>query len=88
MAQPDPLVQGGQRAEFHSPPQGGLPHQQAGEGAVGIKIMVGQHADRFQLGVIEQVRFVQDQHGGPATFGLFGGQQVRGLRDQGGVVGQ
>ena len=50
--------------------------------------MVGQHPDGLELGVIEQVRLVEHEHGGAAAFDLFGGQGVGGLRDQGGVMGQ
>ena len=50
--------------------------------------MVGEHADRLELGVVEQVGFVDHQDGGAAAFGLFDGERVDGLRDQGGVVGQ
>jgi hypothetical protein len=32
VAQPDPLVERGERAEFHPPPQGGLADEPAGEG--------------------------------------------------------
>ena len=48
--------------------------------------MVGQHADGFQLGVVEQVRLVDDHDRGAAAFGVFGGQGVGGLRDEGGGV--
>ena len=50
--------------------------------------MVGEHADRLELGVVEQVGFVDDQDRGAAAFGLLDGERVDGLRDQGGVVGQ
>ena len=50
--------------------------------------MVGQHADRLQLGVVEEVGFVDHDDGGAAAFDLFDGEGVDGLRDQGGVVGQ
>jgi hypothetical protein len=38
--------------------------------------------------MIEQMRLVDDEHGGAAAFGLFDREGVDGLRDQGGVVGQ
>ena len=41
--------------------------------------MVGEHPDRFQLVVVEQVGFVDDQDGGAAAFGLFAGEGVGGL---------
>jgi hypothetical protein len=88
VAQSDSLIQCCEGAKFYALPQGRLPDEQAGEGAVGVHVVVGQHADRLELGVIEQVCFVNDQQGGAAAFGLFGGQQVRGLGYQGGVVGQ
>jgi hypothetical protein len=45
-------------------------------------------ADRLELGVLEEVGLVDDQHRGAAAFGLFDSQGVGGLRDEGGVVGQ
>ena len=88
VAQPDALVQGGEDAEFHPSPQGGLADQQAGERAGGVHVVVGEHPDRLELGVVEQVGLVDDQDGGAAAFGLFDGEGVDGLRDEGGVVGQ
>ena len=49
--------------------------------------MVGEHADAFELGVVEQVGFVDDQDGGAAAFGVLGGEGVGGLGDEGGGVG-
>ena len=43
---------------------------------------------RLELGVVEQVGFVDHEHGVAAAFGLLDGERVDGLRDQGGVVGQ
>ena len=50
--------------------------------------MIGQHPDRLQLGVVEQVGFVDHDDGGAAAFDLLDRERVNGLRDQGGVVGQ
>ena len=50
--------------------------------------MVGQHPDRLELGVVEQVGLVDDQDGGAAAFGLLDRERVDGLRDEGGVVGE
>jgi hypothetical protein len=50
--------------------------------------VIGEHADRLELGVVEQVGFVDDQDRCAAAFDLLDGQRVDGLRDQGGVVGQ
>jgi hypothetical protein len=50
--------------------------------------VVGEHADGFELGVVEEVCFVDDQDGDAAAFGVFGGQGVGGLWDEGGVVDQ
>jgi hypothetical protein len=88
VAQPDELVQCGEDAEFHSPSQGGLADQEAGERAGGVHVVIGEHADRLELRVVEEVGFVDDQDGGAAAFGLLDGEGVDGLRDQGGVVGQ
>jgi hypothetical protein len=49
--------------------------------------VVGEHADGFELVVVEQVGFVDDQDGGAAAFGGFGGEGVGGLGDEGGAVG-
>jgi hypothetical protein len=54
------LIKGGQGAEFDPSPQGGLADEQAGEGAVGVHVVVGEHPDRFELGVVEQVCFIDD----------------------------
>ena len=88
VAQPDPLIEGGEDAEFHPSSQGGLADEQAGERARGVHVVVGEHADRLELGVVEQVGLVEDQDGGAAACVLFDRQRVDGLRDQGGVVGQ
>ena len=45
--------------------------------------MVREHADGFQLGVVEQVRLVEEHDRGPAAFGVLGGQRRGGLRNQG-----
>jgi hypothetical protein len=55
---------------------------------VGVHVVVGQHPDGLELGVFEQVGFVDDQDRGSTAFGLLDCQRVGGLRDQGGVVGQ
>ena len=81
------MVERGEHAEFHPPAQGGLADEQAGERASRVHVLVGEHPDGFQLVVVEQVGLVEDQDGGAAAFGVFGGQRVAGLGDQGGVVG-
>jgi hypothetical protein len=48
--------------------------------------VVGQQPDAFQLGRVEHVGFVDDQHDAAAAFGRFGGERVSGLRDERGVV--
>src|SRR6266511_3109954 len=86
VAHGDALVEGGEHAEFDLAPQGGLADQQAGQWAAAVEVVVGEHADGFELVVVEQVAFVDDQHGGAAAFGCFGGEGVGGLGDEGGVV--
>ena len=49
--------------------------------------MVGEHPDGFELRRGEHVGFVDGQDGGAAAFGVFAGDGVQGLRDEGGVVG-
>ena len=49
VAQRDALVEGGQGAHFDAAAQGGLAQQQAGEGAAGVHVVVGEHADLFEL---------------------------------------
>jgi hypothetical protein len=46
--------------------------------------VVGEHADGFELAVVEQVGLVDDQDGGAAAFGGLAGQDVVGLGGQGG----
>ena len=48
--------------------------------------MIRHHPDRFQLLVVQQVRFVDHDDGGAAAFGVFGGESVGGLRGEGGGV--
>ncbi|MFG2638899.1 hypothetical protein ACGFX8_35105 [Streptomyces sp. NPDC048362] len=51
----DALVEGGQDAELDLVPQGRLADQQAGQRAAGVHLVVGQHPDRFELLVVEQM---------------------------------
>ena len=51
-----------------------------------VHVVVGQQSDRFELLVIQQVGFVDDQHGVAAPFGVFGGQRLGGLGSEGGFV--
>ena len=68
VADGDPLVQGGEHAEAEAVPQGGLADEQGGERAAGVHVVVGQHADRFELLVVQQVRLVQfTDRRGPST---------------------
>jgi hypothetical protein len=48
--------------------------------------VVGEHAHGFELVVLEEVGFVDDQDGGAAAFGLLGGEQAGGLGGQGGCA--
>jgi hypothetical protein len=52
----------------------------------GVHVVVGEHAHALKLVVGEQVRFIDDEDGGAAAFGVLDGQRVGGLRDEGGVV--
>ena len=49
--------------------------------------MVGEHADGFELRRLEHVSFVDGEDGGASAFGLFVGDGVQRLGDEGGVVG-
>ena len=89
VADGDPLVQGGQHAELDHPAQGGLADQDGGERGAAVHVVVGEHADRFELVVVQEVGFVDDQDGGAAAFGGLAGQHVVGLGGQrGGAVGR
>jgi hypothetical protein len=79
VAEGDALLEGGQDGEFHGAAQGGLAGEQGGEGGVGVEVVVGEHADGFELFVAQQVGFVDDQYGGAAAFVAFGGQDGGGL---------
>jgi hypothetical protein len=58
------------------------------ERAGGVHVVVGQHPDRLELGMVEQMGFVDDDDRGAAAFDLLDRERVDGLRDQGGVVVQ
>jgi hypothetical protein len=49
--------------------------------------VVGQQADGFKLAGVEHVGFVDGQDRDSAAFGVLAGEQVHGLRSEGGVVG-
>jgi hypothetical protein len=66
----------------------GWPTRRQANGLRLSHLVVGEHADGFELGVVEQVGLVDDQDGDAAAFGVFGGQGVGGLRHEGGVVDQ
>ena len=65
----------------------GCPTRRQANGDRRVHVVVGEHADAFELGVVEQVGFVDDEDGGAAAFGGFGGEGVGGLWDEGGHVG-
>ena len=79
VAQGDALLQGGQDGEFHGAAQGGLADEQAGEGRVGVEVVVGEHPYGLELLVAQQVGLVDDQDGGFAALVAFGGQDGGGL---------
>ena len=82
----DPLVQGGEHAEPDAGPQLGLAEEQDAQRAGGVELGAGQHPDRLQLVVGQQVRLVDQQDRQPASLGELGGQVPGGLRDEGGVM--
>jgi hypothetical protein len=51
-----------------------------------VHVVVGEHPDGFHLGLVEQVCLVDDHDRGAAAFGVFGGEGVGGLGDEGGGV--
>ncbi|MFJ7098116.1 hypothetical protein ACIQWL_49375 [Streptomyces mirabilis] len=55
VADRDPLVQGCQDAVLHPFAQGGLADQQHCERRRGVHVVVGEHADRVQLVVVQEV---------------------------------
>jgi hypothetical protein len=86
VADGDALVQGGDLAELEASSQGGLADEEAGERGRGVHVVVGEHADAFELGGVEHVGLVDDHHGGAAALGVLGGEGVAGLGDEGGGV--
>src|SRR3984957_734802 len=50
----------------------------------GVYVVVRHHPYRLQLAVVEQVRLVQDQHGGAPALGCLPGQDRPGLDGEGG----
>lgn len=85
VTQRGPLLQRGQDGEFHGPAQGRLPDEQAGQWGVLVHALVGQHPDRLELFVGQQVRLDEDEDGGAAAFLAFGEQGFAGLGDQPGA---
>src|SRR5260370_6437282 len=79
VAQGDALLQGGEDGELHGAPQGGLADEQAGQGRVGVEVVVGEHPYGLELLVAQQVGLVDDQDGGFAALVAFGGQDGGGL---------
>jgi hypothetical protein len=43
------LLEGCEHGELHGAPQGGLADEQAGERGIGVKVVIRQHSDGFQL---------------------------------------
>ncbi len=58
VADGDALVEGGEDAELDPAAQGGLADEEAGQRAGGVEVVVGEHADGFELGGFEHVGFV------------------------------
>jgi hypothetical protein len=52
-----------------------LSDQQRRERRPRVHVVVGEHAHRLQLGVVEQVRLVEDDDRGAAPLGVLGGQR-------------
>src|SRR6266702_6337135 len=82
VADGDPLVQGCEHAELDHSPEGGLAQQDGGERGLAVHVVVGEHADGFQLVVVEEVGLVDDQHWGAASFSGFAGEHAVGLGGQ------
>ena len=61
----------------------GWPTSRQANGERLVHVVVGEHADAFELVVVEQVGLVDDQDGGAAAFVVFGGEGVGGLGDRG-----
>src|SRR6266571_5603751 len=73
-AQAGALIEGGQDAEGEPGAQGGLADEQGGEAGRGVEVVAGEHADRLELRRAELVSLLQDQDGGAAALGGFGGE--------------
>jgi hypothetical protein len=86
VADGDPLVERGEHAELHAGPQLRLAGQHDGQRGGRVEVGVGEHPDRLQLVVGQQVRLVDQQYRDPAPLCGLGGQRGGGLRDEGGVV--
>src|SRR5450756_2120500 len=82
-AQRDPLVEGGEGAEFDPPTQGGLAEQQPGERGDAVHLAVGEQPELFELVGGKQMRLVDGDDDGTAAFVFLGGEVVHGLGDQG-----
>src|SRR6266498_3617802 len=82
----DALVEGGEHAKAQLAGQGRLADEDAGEGALGVHVGVGEQAQLLQLFGGQQVGLVDADDDAAAAFVLFGGEQVGGLAHDFGLV--
>ena len=64
--------------------EGGLADEDGRERGAAVHVVVGEHAYRLELVVVEEVGLVDDQDRGAAAFGGLTGQHVPGLDGEGG----
>ena len=86
VAELDPLVQGGHVADPEPAPQGGLADEHDGGRGPVIDPGVGQHPDRLELVVGEEVRLIDRDDDVPVFLLGLGGEGGLDLGDEGGVV--
>jgi hypothetical protein len=82
----DPLVQGGHVTDPEPAPQGGLADEHDGGRGPVIDPGVGQHPDRLELVVGQEVRLVDRDDDVPVFLFCLGGEGGFDLGDEGGVV--
>jgi len=80
------LFERGELSEFDALAEGGLADEEAGEQGAGVHVGVGEEPEFFELAVLEEVGFVDEQDDLFASFGGLCGEEADSLWDEAGFV--
>ena len=83
----DALFECCELAELDPLSEGGLSDEEAGEQGAGVHVGVGEEPELFELAVLEEVGFVDEQDDLFASFGFLGGEGGGGFWGEAGFVG-